>query len=263
VKVTSQSRKRTLEARHLYRSFGAGESAAEVLHDVSLDLYGGEVLLLMGPSGSGKSTLLAVLSGLLRPNRGEVIALGQNLWQLSESALTQFRLRHCGFIFQGYNLFPTLTAREQLEMVLRWGEGVSIREAGRRASEMLELLGLGRRSDLRADQLSGGEKQRVAIARALIKDPTFCFADEPTSSLDWAHGEQVIELLQYAAHKRSSTIFIVAHDPRIMPYADRVCYLEDGRMMGEQPGGTTSPILSPLIARPGEGEGRATTAHAP
>src|SRR5690242_15380331 len=106
----------TLEARHLFRSFGVGETATTVLRDVSLDLHGGEVMLLMGPSGSGKSTLLAVLSGLLRPDSGEVVVLGQNLWRMSEGAQRQFRLRHFGFIFQGFNLFPSLTAREQLEM---------------------------------------------------------------------------------------------------------------------------------------------------
>lgn len=224
------SPKRTLEARNLSRSFGSGETQATVLCDVSLDLYGGEVTLLMGPSGSGKSTLLAVLSGLLRPDSGDVTALGQSLWQMSERAQRQFRLRHCGFIFQGFNLFPSLTAREQLEMVLRWGEGASPREASRRVEEALVRLNLAPRGDLMADQLSGGEKQRVAIARALLKDPTFCFADEPTSSLDWSHGEQVVQLLQTAARERGATIFIVAHDSRIVPYADRVYHLVDGHL---------------------------------
>src|SRR6185437_9587663 len=216
------SEKPTLEGHHLSRSFGAGEPSTAVLRDVSLDLYGGQVLLLMGPSGSGKSTLLAVLSGLLRPDSGEVVALGQQLSRLSEGKQRQFRLRHCGFIFQGFNLFPSLTAREQLEMVLRWGEGTTVREASRRVEAALVRLGLGQRGDLTADQLSGGEKQRVAISRAMLKDPTFCFADEPTSSLDWSHGEQVVQLLQTAARERGATIFIVAHDSRIVPYADRV-----------------------------------------
>jgi putative ABC transport system ATP-binding protein len=177
---------------------------------------------MMGPSGSGKSTLLAIISGLLRPDSGEVIALGQQLWQMSEGEQRRFRLRHCGFIFQGFNLFPSLTPREQLEMVLRWSEGASQREAERRVEEALMRLGLGHRCDLTADQLSGGEKQRVAIARALLKEPTFCFADEPTSSLDWKNGEQVIHLLRTAAHERGATIFIVAHDARIVPYAARI-----------------------------------------
>lgn len=223
----------TLEAHHVFRSFGAGDTQTTVLHDVSLPLYGSEVALLMGPSGSGKSTLLALLSGLLRPDSGDVTALGQALGQMSENEQRRFRLRHCGFIFQGFNLFPSLTPREQLEMVLRWGEGVSRREAARRVDEALVRLGLGQRSDLTADQLSGGEKQRVAIARALLKEPTFCFADEPTSSLDWSHGEQVIQLLRTASRERGATIFIVAHDSRIVPYADRVYYLDDGCLTAE------------------------------
>jgi putative ABC transport system ATP-binding protein len=187
--------------------------------------------LLMGPSGSGKSTLLAILSGLLRPTSGQVLALGQELWSMSDTERERFRLRHCGFIFQGYNLFNALTARQQLEMVVRWGEGASARDARRRTDEMLSLLGLAKRSHLRPMELSGGEKQRVAIGRALIKDPIFCFADEPTSALDWAHGEQVVELLRAAAHDRGATVVVVSHDSRIIPYADHVFHLEDGRLL--------------------------------
>jgi putative ABC transport system ATP-binding protein len=149
---------------------------------------------------------------------------------MSDREREKFRLRYCGFIFQGYNLFPALSARQQLEMVLRWGEGTPFREARRRSDEMLSLLGLGKKSHLRPAEMSGGEKQRVAIGRALIKEPMFCFADEPTSALDWAHGEQVVELLRTAAHERGSTILIVAHDHRIIPYADRLFYLEDGML---------------------------------
>jgi putative ABC transport system ATP-binding protein len=220
-----------LRGRHLTRSFGDGETKATVLHDVSLDIAGGQIALLMGPSGSGKSTLLAVLSGLLRPDSGQVLALGQDLWALSDRERERFRLRHCGFIFQGYNLFGALTARQQLEMVVRWGEGAPARVARRRADEMLALLGLAKKAELRPAELSGGEKQRVAIGRALIKEPTFCFADEPTSALDWAHGEQVVELLRHAAHERGAAVLVVAHDPRIIPYADRVFNLEDGYLL--------------------------------
>jgi putative ABC transport system ATP-binding protein len=182
----------------------------------------------MGPSGSGKSTLLAVLSGLLHPDSGQVLALGHDLWKMSETERERFRLKHCGFIFQGYNLFAALSARQQLEVVLRWGMGVGGRDARRRTEEMLTLLGLAKKEHLRPSEMSGGEKQRVAIGRALIKDPEFCFADEPTSALDWAHGEQVIELLRNAAHERGSTVLIVAHDARIIPYVDRVYNLDDG-----------------------------------
>jgi putative ABC transport system ATP-binding protein len=226
-----------LAANHLQRSFGTAEASTTVLRDVSLEMGRGEVLLLMGPSGSGKSTLLAVLSGLLRPDRGEVRVLGQDLWAMGEQARERFRLRHFGFVFQGFNLFPSLTAREQLEMILRWGEGASRRQARGRVDELLELLGLARRADVVAAQLSGGEKQRVAIGRALLKHPDFCFADEPTSSLDWNHGEQVIRLLSAAAHERGAVLFVVAHDPRLLPYADRVLYLDDGRLRATPPPG--------------------------
>jgi putative ABC transport system ATP-binding protein len=221
----------TLRAAGLTRSFGSGETLTVALRDVSIDLYPGQLSLLMGPSGSGKSTLLAVLSGLLRPDAGRVLTLGHDLWRLSERQREEFRRRHCGFIFQGYNLFPALTARQQLEMVLRWGNSTPAREARERASEILALLGLAKKGDLRPAQLSGGEKQRVAIGRALIKEPRFCFADEPTAALDWKHGEQVIELLRVAAHEGGATILVVAHDSRIVPHVDRVYHLEDGCLL--------------------------------
>jgi putative ABC transport system ATP-binding protein len=220
----------TLSGRNLTRTFGAGQTTSTALRGVSLDLHAGELALLMGPSGSGKSTLLAILAGLLEPSGGQVLALGRDLWSLSAAEQEQLRLRHYGFIFQGYNLFPALTARQQLELVLRWGENLSGREARRRATRMLEQLGLGDKLHLRPSELSGGEKQRVAIGRALVKEPRVCFADEPTSALDWAHGQEVAKLLQAAAHERGGTVLVVSHDPRLARHADRVFMLEDGRL---------------------------------
>jgi putative ABC transport system ATP-binding protein len=201
------------------------------LRNISLELRAGQLTLLMGPSGSGKTTLLAVLSGLLRPDGGQVLALGQDLWRLPEGRREEFRQRHCGFIFQGCNLFPALTAWQQLEMVLCWGQGISAAQARPRIAEMLELLGLADKAQRRPQQLSGGEQQRVAIGRALIKEPTFCFADEPTSALDWERGAQVIELLRQAARRRSTTVLVVAHDPRLMERADRVVKIEEGGLL--------------------------------
>jgi len=218
----------SLRGTGLTRIFGDGDALTTALADVSLELYAGQIVLLMGPSGSGKSTLLAVLSGLLTPNAGKVYVLGQDLWAMPEKQREAFRLARFGFIFQGYNLFPALTARQQLEMVLRWGRNVPRREARFKADKMLDLLGLGKKLRLRPAELSGGEKQRVAIGRALIKEPAFCFADEPTSALDWKHGEQVIELLRVAAHDCGSTILVVGHDARIVPHVDRVLHMEDG-----------------------------------
>jgi putative ABC transport system ATP-binding protein len=220
----------SLQGIHLKRSFFEGKAENVVVNDVSLSLYPGQMTLLKGPSGSGKTTLLAILSGLLHPNSGKVTALGQDLWAMSDGQRERFRLANCGFIFQGYNLFASLTARQQLEMVLRWGEGASARVARQRTDAMLSLLGMSDRANARPIELSGGEKQRVAIGRAMIKQPQFCFADEPTSALDWAHGEQVVELLRNAAHDLGATVLCVAHDERILRYADEVFNLEDGQL---------------------------------
>src|SRR5579884_856147 len=216
-------------ARTLIRSFGSGEERIFAVREASLELRAGEMSLLMGPSGSGKTTLLAMLSGLLRPDSGQVLALGCDLWRMSDEERERFRLRHCGFIFQGANLMPALNARDHLEMVLRWGTRLPWTEVKRKAADMLALLGLAHKATLLPEHLSGGEKQRVAIGRALIKQPDLFFADEPTSALDWEHGKQVVELLRDTAH-HGATVVLVTHDYRILPYADRIYRLEDGRL---------------------------------
>jgi putative ABC transport system ATP-binding protein len=218
----------SLKGWGLTKSFGTGEMLTVALNSVSIELYPGQVALLMGPSGSGKSTLLAVLSGLMKPDEGRVLSHDTDLWGMTEIEREAFRFKHCGFIFQGYNLFPALTARQQLEMMLQWGRGIGGREARERSSAMLDLLGLSKKADLRPIQMSGGEKQRVAIGRALVKEPSFLFCDEPTAALDWKHGEQVIDLLHNAAHDQGATVLIVAHDSRIISHVDRVFSLEDG-----------------------------------
>jgi len=219
-----------LAGRHLSRIFGEGATSNCAIEDVSMEVYPGEAFLLMGPSGSGKSTLLAILGGLLRPTGGLVTALGQDLWAMSGRERHRFRLRHCGFIFQGFNLFPAMSARQQLEMVLRLGEQISAEEAALRTNKLLALLDLRDKAHLRPVELSGGEKQRVAVARALIKNPSLIFADEPTASLDWTHGSQVVQLLCEAAHARGACVFMVSHDPRLHAFAERVYVLEDGRL---------------------------------
>jgi putative ABC transport system ATP-binding protein len=223
----------TLVGTGLYRSFGQGDTQAYAIRDVSIELKKNELNLLMGPSGSGKTTLLAVLSALLHPTAGQVSALGEELWSKSQEELEQFRLKHCSYVFQGYNLFPALTAREQLEIVLRWGEGCSTREARQRSEKVLGQLGLGNKMHLRPIQMSGGEKQRVAIGRALVKNPSFLFADEPTSALDWSNGQQVIDLLHEVARERGATVLVVTHDPRLVPYADNVYEMADGQLQAE------------------------------
>jgi putative ABC transport system ATP-binding protein len=219
-----------LVGQRLTRGYGRGATRTTAVDDVSVALERGRVTLLVGPAGGGKTTLMGMLSGLLRPDAGQVLALGRDLWKMSESERERFRLKHCGFIFEDSNLCGALTARQQLEIVLRWGEGASARDARRRADEMLALLGLARKAGLRPLQLSGGEKQRVAIGRALVKSPDLFFADEPTSALDWGNGRRIVELLCDAAHEHGAAVLIVTHDARMLPYADAAHQMEDGRL---------------------------------
>jgi putative ABC transport system ATP-binding protein len=219
-----------LQGHRLVRTFADGARVRTILDDVSLDVRRSELVVLMGPSGSGKSTLVSVLSGLLPPTAGRVLVLSEDLWAADERRREQVRQRHIGFIFQGYNLFPALTARQQLEIALRWGCGMAAREARRRSERILDLLGLGTKMHLRPAEMSGGEKQRVTVGRALVKSPALCFADEPTSALDWTNGEGVMALLRAAAHDDGAAVLVVSHDPRIVAFADRVLHLESGHL---------------------------------
>lgn len=216
----------------MMRSFGSGATMIHVLKDLSLEIYPGELTLIIGPSGCGKSTLLAVLSGLLRPSAGRVTALDTELWSLEQAAIDRFRLAHCGFVFQGFNLFTSLTAHQQVMLPLNYA-GIVGDEADTRAYEALDMVGLGPRAHLRPVELSGGEKQRVAIARALVKNPPLVFADEPTSALDKDNGRRIIELLHAAAYQRNASILCVSHDQRLIDHADRVVRMEDGRIQSD------------------------------
>ena len=214
----------------LSHAYGKANGRRVVLRQVSLTLHPGEITLIVGPSGSGKTTLMSVLSGLLRPESGRVLALGKDLWALPESEREAFRRQHCGFIFQGYHLLAGLTAWQQLEMVLCWGGGALVGEARPQVAAMLEQFGLAHRAHAFPSELSGGEKQRVALGRALIKRPTLCFADEPTSALDWERGQEVIELLSASAREHGTTVLLVSHDLRLIRFADRVFRLEEGAL---------------------------------
>ncbi|TBR40038.1 MULTISPECIES: ABC transporter ATP-binding protein [Dyella] len=223
----------SLQATNVTKAFESGRIHTTVLHDLSIDMRAGELTLISGPSGCGKSTLLAILSGLQRPDRGKVTALGQDLGELDMRALERFRLLHTGFVFQGFNLFPALNALEQVELPLSY-LGLSPAEARQRATASLEEVGLGPRMRLRPSELSGGEKQRVAIARALAKRPELLFADEPTSALDAANGQVVIDILHRIARAHGTTVLCVSHDPRLVGHADRVLAMEDGRILSDR-----------------------------
>jgi putative ABC transport system ATP-binding protein len=222
-----------LVAESIAKSFVTGSVRVDVLRDLSIAIEPGELTLVSGPSGCGKSTLLAILSGLLRPDAGRTIALGQDLSRLGPRELERFRLHHTGFVFQGFNLFPSLDAVEQVALPLGY-LGFDDAKARERAERALAEVGLAERTRLRPRELSGGEKQRVAIARALAKEPALVFSDEPTSALDAANGQIVIDTLHRIARSHGATVLCVSHDPRLVAHADRVLAMEDGRILSDR-----------------------------
>ena len=222
----------SLQARQIRKSFQSGAVRVQVLSDLSIEVRAGELTLISGPSGCGKSTLLSILSGLQHPEAGQAMALGQDLGRLGRRALERFRLQHTGFVFQGFNLFPALTAVEQVQVPLGY-LGMRDRDARARACRVLEEVGLASRMDMRPWQLSGGEKQRVAIARAMAKEPQLLFADEPTSALDAESGQRVIDILHRVARTHGTTVLCVSHDPRLVRHADRVVGMEDGAIRSD------------------------------
>jgi putative ABC transport system ATP-binding protein len=221
-----------LVADSLSKAFVTGAVRTDVLRGLSVEIAKGELTLVSGPSGCGKSTLLAILSGLLRPDAGRAFALGEDLALLKPQELERFRLRHTGFVFQGFNLFPALNALEQVALPLGY-LGLSNARAFERARAALDEVGLASRMQLRPAELSGGEKQRVAIARALAKEPQLLFADEPTSALDAANGQIVIDILRDIARTHGATVLCVSHDQRLIAHADRVLAMEDGRILSD------------------------------
>ncbi|UTP40722.1 ABC transporter ATP-binding protein [Phenylobacterium sp. LH3H17] len=222
-----------IQGTGLVKRFKTGRSHIEVLKSVDFEARHGEMTMVMGPSGSGKSTLVAALSGLLKPDAGQVSAMGEDLWSLRPGKIDKFRLDHCGFIFQGFNLFGALSALQQVTTILKY-KGFSPEEARDRAAVALTEVGLGARLNQRPAELSGGEKQRVAIARALAKEPRLLFADEPTSALDGENGQIVIKLLQRAAKEHGAAVICVTHDPRLEAYADRIIHIEDGLILDDR-----------------------------
>ena len=208
----------------VYRTGGERYPA---LRQVDLTVRYGDIQLLMGPSGSGKTTLLSILAGILTPTAGSVRLMGQEITKLSHSKLAQFRLENIGFIFQGFNLFPALSAIENVEVALNL-KGIRGAAAREQAIDLLAQVGLADRAKRYPQDLSGGQKQRVAIARALAGNPALIMADEPTAALDSHNGHAVIELLRTLAKEKGRTVLIVTHDPRIADVADHVAYLEDG-----------------------------------
>ncbi len=209
------------------------QSGGELFHalkDINLNIHRGDIQLLMGPSGSGKTTLLSILAGILTPSGGRVNLLGEEITKMSSNQLSRFRLGNIGLIFQGFNLFPALTALENVQLALKI-KGIRGKTAKEQALSLLSQVGLADKTNLRPRNLSGGQKQRVAIARALTGSPQLIMADEPTAALDSRSGQRAIELLRRLAKEEGCTVLIITHDPRIIDVADRVVHLEDGMLV--------------------------------
>ncbi len=204
----------------------------QAVTDVSLEVRRGEILLVSGPNGSGKTTLLSMLGCLVRPTWGRISVIGREVTALGQRDLTEFRLRHIGFIFQTFRLLDSLSVLENIELIVNLA-GNRRPRSREHARSLLHELGISHRADFLPNALSGGEKQRAAIARALANDPALLLADEPTGSLDSHAGQATIELLTEAAQRRGKTVIIVSHDVRIQHYAHRVVRMEDGRIVEE------------------------------
>jgi putative ABC transport system ATP-binding protein len=208
-------------------AYRSGKETYQALKGVDLTVRAGDIQLLMGPSGSGKTTLLSILAGILTPTTGTVQLLGQDITKMSKAELARFRLEHIGFIFQGFNLFPALSALENIEVALNL-KGIRGQAAHQQSLDLLAQVGLADKAKNLPRDLSGGQKQRVAVARALAGDPALIMADEPTAALDSQNGHAVVSLLAALAKQRGRTVLIVTHDPRIIHVADQIVELEDG-----------------------------------
>ena len=219
-----------LQVRDVTKTYQSGAGASRALNGVNLDVYGGEIMMLMGPSGSGKTTLVSIMGCILRPTSGSLQIGGQEITTLREKQLPRVRLQHIGFVFQGFNLFPTLTAAENVEIALDL-KGTRGRDKRRRAHALLDSVELSDKYREFPANLSGGQKQRVAIARALAGEPEIVLADEPTAALDSVSGRLVMNIMRKLAKEKGRAVVIVTHDNRITEFADRVVHIEDGRIL--------------------------------
>jgi len=225
-----------MEATRIAKDLGTGAAQIRALKGVNLSLRGGELTLLMGPSGSGKTTLLSILGCMLTPTEGTVSVRGAPIAGKNPEDLAKLRRENIGFVFQSYHLFPTLTAADNVRLALdvRGETGAASRD---KSSAALEKVGLANKKSNYPRELSGGEQQRVAIARAVVGDPSVILADEPTAALDTENGKAIMGILAEIAKDPRRGVLVVTHDPRLVPYADRIVHIEDGTIVREESGG--------------------------
>lgn len=226
------ARRASIELRGVTQLMPSGEASAAVLKDVDLSLYPGELTVLTGPSGSGKTTLLSILGCLRKPTRGSVAVMGETLDRAKPEALAAVRRAHIGFVFQDYNLFPTLTAQENLRLALDARERRGP-DAAKSVADALAAMGLTDQATSRPAKMSGGQQQRLAIARAIVGGAAIVLADEPTSALDADNGRIVMELLAGLALRSDAAVMVVTHDPRVERHADRLVRIEDGKIIAD------------------------------
>lgn len=219
-----------ISVKNLNHYFGSGSLCKQVLSDINLDIYAGEIVILSGPSGSGKTTLLTLIGGLRAVHEGSLKVFNQELCGIDETEFVSIR-RHIGYIFQAHNLLNSLTARQNVQMSVQLHESIPKLEAQVRAEDALRAVGLGDRIHYYPENLSGGQKQRVAIARALVCRPKLVLADEPTAALDSKSGRDVVNLMQHLVKEQGCAVLMVTHDNRVLDIADRILHMEDGQIV--------------------------------
>ncbi|MBD2243941.1 DevA family ABC transporter ATP-binding protein [Nostoc sp. FACHB-888] len=220
--------------KNLNHYYGKGALKKQILFDINLEIYPGEIVIMTGPSGSGKTTLLSLIGGLRSVQEGSLKFLGEELFGVNQNKLVQMR-RNIGYIFQAHNLLGFLTAKQNVQMAVELNDNISQIEAVAKSKAMLGSVGLDERVDYYPDNLSGGQKQRIAIARALVNRPPLVLADEPTAALDKQSGRDVVEIMQSLAKNQGTTILLVTHDNRILDIADRIVEMEDGLLTRNSP----------------------------
>jgi len=236
-----------VEAKDVSKVLGSGAGQVHALNGINLSLRGGELTMLMGPSGSGKTTLLSVLGCMLTPTEGSVQICGISIGGADAEALAKVRREHVGFVFQQYHLFPTLTAAENVQLALDV-RGEAGKSARSKSYEALAKVGLASKILSYPRELSGGEQQRVAIARAIVSDPSVILADEPTAALDGTNGQAILRILASIANDSGRSVLVVTHDSRLTPFANRIIFIEDGRLIREQIGNAAPKLLTAAVS---------------